>query len=233
MDAAVKTLIVIQCRFGSTRLPGKALYPLCGLPVVVFLIRRLKAGLPDNRYRIVLATTTRPDDNPVAAWGKQEKIAVVRGETDNVLARYVRCVDAYPCTEIVRVTADNPLTCPELIQQAVARMRENRLEYVQVVGAPYGAGVDVFSIGVMERLRRADLEPGEQEHINKHIIDNRDRYRILDEPAAGSINRPDVRLTIDTLEDWIRVSGLFQEQDEKPWEIHLDQAVKRFDTIHL
>lgn len=35
-------LIIIQCRFSSTRLPGKVLYPLNGLPILVFLIRRIK-----------------------------------------------------------------------------------------------------------------------------------------------------------------------------------------------
>ena len=78
-------LIVIQCRFSSKRLPGKVLYPIRGLPILVFLIRRLKKS--NITGRIIVATTDRSEDDLVVAWAVQEGVKVVRGETDDLLSR--------------------------------------------------------------------------------------------------------------------------------------------------
>ena len=71
-------LIIIQCRFSSTRLPGKVLYPLNGLPILVFLIRRIK--MANIKERIVVATTECPEDDIIVAWAEHENVAVVRGD---------------------------------------------------------------------------------------------------------------------------------------------------------
>ena len=226
-------LIVIQCRFGSSRLPGKALYPLAGMPMVVFLIRRLISTLEETNHRLVLATTLKVEDDPVAVWGAQEGIDVVRGENEDVMARYIRCLRIYPTPAIVRVTADNPLTCPELINRSVIKLLENRLDYVQTIGAPLGAGVDVFSKSVFDKLSDICLEPSEREHINKYIIEHRREFKTADLNVQGIINRPDIRLTVDTKEDWNKIKRLFGDNEKKPWEIPLHKAIERFDSVHL
>ena len=60
----MRTLVVVQARMGSTRLPGKVLKPLAGRPMLAFMLERLgglDAGL------VVLATSDDPRDDPVAA----------------------------------------------------------------------------------------------------------------------------------------------------------------------
>ncbi|NWH04943.1 cytidylyltransferase domain-containing protein [Desulfobacter latus] len=69
-----KNNIIIQCRFLSSRLPGKAMYPLRGIPILVFLIRRLKHFLSEEYFRLILATSDLSQDDPVAAWAKYEGI---------------------------------------------------------------------------------------------------------------------------------------------------------------
>jgi len=56
-DISQRHLVVIQCRYNSTRLPGKAMMLLGGIPMLSFLLKRLKAGLPEERFKIILATT--------------------------------------------------------------------------------------------------------------------------------------------------------------------------------
>ena len=79
-------LVVIQARYNSTRLPGKALYPLGGRPMLAYLLERLGGG----PWRLCLATTEGPEDDALAAWGHALGVPVVRGEGQDVLARYVR-----------------------------------------------------------------------------------------------------------------------------------------------
>ena len=55
-----RTVAVVQARMSSSRLPGKVLMPLDGLPLIVFMLRRVaRARCIDE---VVLATST--DSSP-------------------------------------------------------------------------------------------------------------------------------------------------------------------------
>ena len=138
-------LIVVQCRLRSHRLPGKGLLPLAGLPLLTFLLRRLEEGLSSAnepiseniKTKIVLATSTEALDEVLAEWAEQERVAVVRGSNEDVLRRYINCLERFPKAQIVvRVTADNPFTCPTQLTRAVVRMLEESPDYLTLEGFP-------------------------------------------------------------------------------------------------
>jgi len=228
----MQTLVVIQSRFNSSRLPGKALWPLAGLPLLTFLIRRLKAGLPASEYRLVLATTGLAADDILAAWGEAEDIAVVRGDEQDLVGRFNSCIKQFPADFVVRVTADNPLTCPQALKQLVAAARKHRADYVYCPNLPVGAGVDVFSAQTLERLSRA-AAPDEREHLNLHILNHPENFSSFFPEAQGPLARPDLRLTVDTLEDWRRVRALIDATDTEPWNLSLHAAISRLDNRTL
>ncbi|MDY0307622.1 MAG: NTP transferase domain-containing protein, partial [Desulfovibrionaceae bacterium] len=73
--------VILAARLRSSRLPAKALLPLAGLPLITFLLRRLRgASLVD---RVVLATTTRPEDRHLAALAEAEGASVFFGSEDD------------------------------------------------------------------------------------------------------------------------------------------------------
>ena len=200
-------LIVIQCRFLSTRLPGKAMYPLAGIPMVAFLLRRLKAA--DLPGRLILAATTRTEDDAVAAWGRHEGVDVVRGEENNVLARYLRCLEAHPAPGAVRVTADNPFTDVGIIARVCEALVSGKWDYVDgLTGFACGVGVDGFSGALLETIASETAEARYLEHINDYVLDHPERFvctRI--EPPDGLLCGS-ARLTVDTLDDWRVLSGI-------------------------
>ena len=224
-----KTLVVIQCRYNSSRLCGKALYPFAGVPMLVFLLRRLKSALPGEKFHLVLATSDSDLDSAVASWGEREEVSVVRGNEDDVLSRYMQCLSECDTDTIVRVTADNPLTCPEVLMQMVQEHRHSALDYLQPGGLPVGVGVDVFSAAVL-RILDAQADDGpEREHINLRILENPDSFRAATTVFSGDIARPDLCMTVDTLEEWQCLSSLFTGEDEEPWKIGLGEAIARMD----
>ncbi|MFH1092493.1 MAG: NTP transferase domain-containing protein [Pseudomonadota bacterium] len=228
----MQPLIVVQCRLMSTRLPGKALYPLAGLPLLVFLLRRLRAAsLPG---RIILATTIQAADDPVAAWGEAEGVPVVRGESEDVLARYLRCLALYPASAVVRVTADNPLTDGDTAAKVLEALRSGRWDYVSAVnGYPCGAGVDGFSAELLETINRETLEKRHREHLNAFVLDHPYRFRRLEIAPPPELTRPDVRLTIDTFEDWTRIVNLLGADNGCAYTLDLKDAIERFDQADL
>ena len=222
-------LIVIQCRFSSKRLPGKVLYPIRGLPILVFLIRRLKKS--NITGRIIVATTDRSEDDLVVAWAVQEEVAVVRGETDDLLSRYLKCLKVFPSDFVVRVTADNPLTDPWIIGLVIDEIKTGNWDYINAInGYPCGAGVDAFKSSLLESLNRKPLEKIEREHLNLHIMNNWNEFRCYKIMPQKEIARDDVRITIDTLEDWQRMEMLLSNIKE-PLKISLKDVIKKFDSL--
>ena len=228
-----QSLIVVQCRCNSARLPQKALYPLASIPVLCFLLRRLRSGLAESEYHIIVATTRLQQDNAVEAWATQEGIRVVRGEEDDVVKRYIQCLERYPSDTVVRVTADNPLTCPEILKWHVWEKKDKGIEYVQCNNLPSGAGVDVYSADLLKSIDKTARKPDEREHINLHILRNLHEYKTLFLNVEGELARPELRMTIDTMEDWLQINSLFSPSEIEPWKITLREAIARMDKACL
>ena len=70
--------------------------------------------------KVVVVTTNRPEDNRLEKFIRQSLgFEVFRGSTDDVLDRFFRCAAPYSPELIVRITADDPLKDPEIIDRAV------------------------------------------------------------------------------------------------------------------
>ena len=83
--------IILQARLASTRLPGKALAVLGGRTLLEHCIRRL---IDSGVDRIVLATTDRPEDDPLAEIARRCGVGTFRGASDDVLGRFAAAADA-------------------------------------------------------------------------------------------------------------------------------------------
>ena len=225
-----KNLIIVQCRLNSKRLPGKALYPICGIPMLTFLLRRLQCGLNTNDFKIIVATTKLEGDNLVNIWAQEENIEIIKGEENDVLKRFVQCLDCYSANTVVRATADNPLTCPEIIQWLVKERNERNVDYVLCKNLPVGAGVDVFSSDLLRRLDSEAKNADEREHINLYLLRHLQRFNTFFPKAKGKIARPDIRITVDTEDDWENIRALFKKTENEPWKLSIHEAVKRMDN---
>jgi spore coat polysaccharide biosynthesis protein SpsF len=133
---------------------------------------------------------------------------VVRGEDGDVLSRYMRVLEAHPGDPVVRVTADNPLTDPGLLDAMVGMLADQHFDYVHAPEAPYGAAVDVFSLAALRRCHEDGKSTRQREHINAHILDNSGSFRIGVFKPPPELRRPDLRLTVDAPEDLERLRGL-------------------------
>jgi spore coat polysaccharide biosynthesis protein SpsF len=231
LAVAARTLLVIQARTNSTRLPAKVLYPIAGLPALVFLIRRLH-GIGFNT-EVVVATSGKPQDDVCAIWAASEGVSVIRGDEDDVLQRYLQCLERHPAEWVVRVTADNPLTCPQLLLELVRDTAAAGAQYGQYTDIPYGSGVDVFSAGLIRELANRVSLQDEREHINLHILRHRGEFNVCRTTKEGPLARPDVRLTIDTYEDWLCVKSIFDSNESRPWNLSLSEAIRRMDLASV
>src|SRR2546427_796896 len=139
MSASHPTLVVIQSRLASTRLPAKALLPLAGRPTVVLCAQRAaNSGLP-----VVIATSDEPTDDAIAAESARAGIACLRGSHDDVLKRFADATQELPDdATIVRLTADNVFPNGAFVEALLGEFHRRRLTYLGTGspqdGLPYG-----------------------------------------------------------------------------------------------
>lgn len=197
----------VQARMGSTRLPGKVLRDLGGLPVLGWVIRALRAA--DGLDDVVIATSTLSGDDAIEAYAEQVGVACVRGSEDDVLARFVLALDRHPADAVVRVTADCPLIDPALVDQVVAAWRTDpRWDYVAttlVRTLPRGFDVELVSAAALRDLA-ATAEGFHRQHVTSLLYTEPAGRRMLGLSVAPDAS--DLRVTLDTVEDWTMMATL-------------------------
>lgn len=194
-----RTLVVIQARTGSSRLPGKVLRELGGRPVLSWVVAAGRAGVPDGE--VVIATTVLPEDDPVAALAEGLGAEVVRGPVDDVLARFVTALDRFGGERIVRLTADCPLLDPEVIAVAESAAAAGGLDYVSTVTPrtlPRGLDVEVVSAEALRRLDEAATGV-DRVHVTSHLHRSPGGAELVG--LAFAPDASDLRVTLDTPED--------------------------------
>ena len=106
----MSTNIIIQARLGSTRLPGKVLRKINGIPVIELIYKRLKkCKLVDQ---IIVATSTNKDNDDLVNFLKLKKIKYFRGNEKDVLSRFFHAAKKFKFKTVIRITADCPLVDP-------------------------------------------------------------------------------------------------------------------------
>jgi spore coat polysaccharide biosynthesis protein SpsF len=201
----LKLGIVVQARMGSTRLPGKVLRPIAGRPLLAHVLGRL-AGL---RFpaQVVIATSTETADDVIESFCQGFGVACFRGSETDVLARYRECARAYDFDQVVRLTADNPFTDVAELDRLIQLHLDAGNDYTHSFGLmPLGVGAEIFTRAALERSCREGHAPNHREHVNEYIQENPNLFRIgqLDVPAGK--RHPEMRLTVDTEEDYQRAS---------------------------
>lgn len=189
--------IVLQARMGSTRLPGKVLAPIAGRSVLAHCIERLRVR---SRLPVVVATTELPDDDRVVVEAARLGAAVVRGASDDVLARYVKVAETLGLTHIIRATADNPAVDMDAPRRTLDILLRSGADHVVEFGLPHGAAVEAVTTAALVRAADMATEPADREHVTP-LIRRDKRFFALPALAPGAVRRPQIRLTVDTAAD--------------------------------
>ncbi len=202
---------IVQARMGSTRLPGKTLAPLAGKPMLAHILERVQAApLVD---RVVVATTTRPEDDPIQDLVTRMGLEVYRGSAEDVLDRFYRCARAVGAHTIVRITADDPFKDPALLQAMLEfwvrawpglDYLSNTLEPTY----PEGLDLEIFSLHALERAWREATHPADREHVTPYIWRHPGRFRLYSWKHSRDLSH--LRWTVDYPEDLAFARAVYQ-----------------------
>ena len=228
---------IIQARMGSSRLPGKVLLPLGNNTVLSFMVERVKAArkLSD----IVIATTVKPDDDPVFKACQQMGIHVYRGDENDVLKRFADAAVAHQADVIIRLTGDCPLADPLLIDEAIERFESSEYDYFSNVverSYPDGLDIEIFTIKALQRADKECKNPWHREHVTTYLRTGAalphpaGKFRVGHFHADADFQH--LRWTLDTPEDYEFITALADNNAQHMlWKDILSLLTKRPDLL--
>ena len=199
--------VLITARLKSTRLPRKALKPLAGRPLIGHLVDRLR--LATSPELIAVCTSPLEEDDPLAAFAAENGVACFRGDPDDVLERLTGAARAFGLDVVVSCTADNPFVDPIWADRAVAHHVEHCLDFTRIAGLPFGTFSYVLSVAAMAEACRIKDEVDTEVWGGYFTETGRFRCGVLevDDPA---VRWPELRLTVDTPEDFALAERIFE-----------------------
>jgi spore coat polysaccharide biosynthesis protein SpsF len=206
----MRTVIIMQARSNSSRLPGKAMLPVAGYPSSA--LAALRAG--NLGLETWVATSSEPSDDALVDVLGKHGIRVVRGPLEDVLARYFLAAAELPeDSAVVRLTADNVVPDGGLVEELVSAFAGSGVDYLAQDSPqshlPYGLGGEVFTVATLRRAHALATSAHDREHVSPWIRRNR-KVRIHVPQVLLAADRSHLRCTIDDEEDYRRVCRLFE-----------------------
>lgn len=183
---------------------------------------------------IVVATSTLKKDDKIANHVKKIGILCFRGSEKNVLERYFQCAKKLNADLIVRLTADNPLLDPKLIDKLIKICKKTGSNYASNVvqpSFPIGFSTcEVFTFKTLKQLYEKHHDELSKEHVTHHIRANPKKYVIGKLVAPKNFRRPNWRLTVDYIEDFELITEIFKKLNPKKSFIPYKKLVQFLDA---
>lgn len=180
-------------------------------PLLSFLLERLKrCTLSDS---LVVATTTHPHDKQIVDLCRKEEVSFFLGDEYNVLDRYYLAANHYNAEVIVRITGDNPLADPALIDAMLQVFFDSypKYDYLSNVIArtyPRGLDVEIFSMQCLEHIKKYATTPGELEHVTTYVLHHPDRFTTYSFTQSSDLSH--YRWTVDTEDDLTLIKNILE-----------------------
>lgn len=229
--------IIIQARMGSTRLPGKILKQFyAGKSIIETLLdnlHKVKVG------KIIVATSVNKNNDELENFLKDKDELVFRGSEDDVLDRFIKAAEANQLDGIVRICSDNPFMDWHGVEQLVEKAKTSDADYIgfRINNKPsilthFGFWGEFVRLSALKRVSETTEEGSPaHEHVTYYIYNHPDEYKC--EWIAGPDylqGRDDIRLTIDTPEDFMNALKVYSDLKAQNENFTLHDVVEYLDS---
>ncbi len=210
----MKTVVIIQARVGSTRLPRKVLLRLGSQTVLSRIVDRVRRSTRVDD--VVVATTHEAADDAIVEECRRCNVRVVRGSEHDVLARFHQAAIVARATEIIRVTADCPLIDPLLIDQVILQyqMRKNTGNAVECVSNtrprtyPQGLDLEMFSMRALQLAHQEATTKYDREHVTPYFYQHPERFCVAS--ITQPVDQSAQRWTLNEPTDFVFFQAIFK-----------------------
>ena len=198
--------LIIQARLGSSRLKNKILLPFYkDKSILDLLLDKLIKRY--TRSNVLLAISEK--DETLAKMARKYKIDFYKGCENNVLKRIVETANVFNVNRIIRICSDNPFLDLKLLDKLIENHEgQDYIGYAINEGQPaikthLGFFAEGTTKAALESIMNVTSEMKYLEHVTNYFYTNPDTFNIqwLSVPSE-LLNQTNLRLTVDTLEDF-------------------------------
>jgi len=212
-----KLAFLIQVRTGSTRMPNKMVNSFWqNKTIPEIILDKLISSFPD--MEIILATSDNKRDIIFEKLAKRFEIKFFQGNENDVLERFIQAAEYYNISKIVRICADNPFLDMEEMQYLISNI-DDTFDYIsfKVNNSPsikthFGFWAEYVSLSALNKVNEKTQENLYREHVTNYIYTNPEIFNIkFLNPNKNVIGVENVRMTIDTAEDFQNLQQIYDE----------------------
>ncbi len=209
-----RTVVIVQARIGSSRLPGKVLRELEGKTVLRRVLERCAAI--EGIDCVCCAIPLTGANDAVASEAIRCGARVKRGSEADVLDRYYQAALELQAGFVMRVTSDCPLLDPDIAAEVLRLVISEGADYAcnnMPPSWPHGLDCEAFRYEWLERAAREAVLPSEREHVTPFIRNHPSAQKLVLNGPGGDIARH--RWTLDTEQDFVFLQALFERMPEE------------------
>jgi spore coat polysaccharide biosynthesis protein SpsF len=211
----VSVTAIIQARMGSTRLPGKSLRPIEGMPLLEHIIIRLKQVLEIDL--ILLAIPDKKSEIPLVELAHQLQVSVFPGSENDVLGRFIKAGESVQTDHVVRVCGDNPLIDIPLSNSLIqAHLSDNADFTIPDDPVPLGSSCEIIRFETLKKIGKLAKSSIYREHVTTWFHDHPSDFKIKRVNPPDYLKGCTFRLTVDTEPDIILIEELFKNLPHSP-----------------
>jgi spore coat polysaccharide biosynthesis protein SpsF len=207
----------VEVRMTSSRLPGKPLMKAGGMTMLEILIERLSQS--KHIQNIIVATTINKQDDPIIDYCIENNICYYRGSENNVLERVCHAAEKYNTDVLVQITGDCPLIDYKLVDGVIDVFLENypKTRFASNTGPnismPWGFDAQVYKAEELRKILEDSPTQEDKEHVSHRFY--QEKFQSLYNPEfikyKGSLNRPELRVTLDYMEDYNLIKEIVED----------------------
>lgn len=202
---------------GSTRLPQKILRPFYnGCCILDLLIEKIKQI---SNAKIIVATSASSENDVLEDYANKWDVACFRGDEDDVLNRFINAAEQNNIGKIIRICSDNPFLELKSIEKLYTIAGNTDADYVSfnINGLPsikthYGFWTEYVTLKALKKVQDLTSEKLYHEHVTNYIYTHPEIFKIIwIEGPAVLDNRFNIRLTIDTQDDFYNAQKIYEQ----------------------
>lgn len=223
-----ESIIVLQARTSSSRLPAKVLLPITEYPVVILAALRAT----NTGRKIIVATSDDQSDDFLETVLCKYNLPLFRGSLLNVLGRIVNALHNYSDDTIVcRLTSDNVIPDGEFLDRMEDFFVTHQLRYLTSTGSesglPYGISAEFIYLSDLRQRFAESSDIFELEHVTPCLAT---KYGKTVFPELSSVGKSHYRATIDNFDDYHAIQTLFKNVRD-PVNESLSSLLKKLECI--
>ncbi|MGO8755124.1 MAG: aldo/keto reductase [Gallionellaceae bacterium] len=208
----MRGIAILQARTTSSRLPGKVLLPINGIPIVVLAAKRAA----NTGREVIVATSVESSDDGLASLIDSYGLLCSRGSLENSLERMVEALSGNDDDTIVfRLTADNVFPDGALLDEIEQDFMDRKLEYLccngEPSGLPYGMSAEVTRLGHLREAAGKSKSAYDKEHVTPYIIRKFGAHYF---EKYKPLKKGHYRCTIDCLDDYLCAVKVFANVED-------------------